>query len=424
MKVAGRHSTRALQAEIVSIVGEIYVWQSNFRAAQDAAQNALTLLAEESAGRTADLAWASAIFVQGQVAAAHGAHVQADALYHSALAIQERYGDQAQIHRTLLYRGTLASDHDRFTEADQYLQRTLNMSELVGNQREVAVCWQGLATAAHLRGDLDRAEAYARTGLSLSERTGHQGGIMWAWSNLGHVALLRGATVEAAVCFQRLGAVVAATQRSPARTALGLGLLACEEGDLAVAAARCRAARRRGRQDGDPLTQALAAIAQAKVRLRQRRPRAAALLLTWGGALADRGDWGQPAMQAALLHVELLLYRGEHDAAQAAAEAALRRASDTGRRIDEALARRLRGQCALARGDDAAAEGDLRTALALQTEMGAALEGARTRLALAVLLLRGAAGGLPRGRLTHCWARHDPSSPPAVHRWIWLRPSN
>jgi hypothetical protein len=75
--------------------------------------------------------------------------------------------------------------------------------------------------------------------------------------------------------------------------------------------------------------------------------------------------------------------------AQAAAEAALLRATDQGRRFDEALARRLRGQCALARGDNPVAESDLRTALALQTEIGADLEGARTRLALAVMLIHG-----------------------------------
>jgi hypothetical protein len=43
----------------------------------------------------------------------------------------------------------------------------------------------------------------------------------------------------------------------------------------------------------------------------------------------------------------------------------------------------------LARGDNPAAESDLRTALALQTEIGANLEGARTRLALAVTLMHG-----------------------------------
>jgi tetratricopeptide (TPR) repeat protein len=378
---------RALLAEMEAIQGEIHVWQSHYDAAQGAAERALALLAAESVGQAADLARASAIFVQGQVAAARGEDAKADALYHAALAVQERYGDQAQIHRTLLYLGTLAHDHDRFGAADQYIRRTLTLSEQVGNQREVAVCLHGLATVARLRGDLDQAETYERKGLPLSERTGHQGGIHSAWSNLGYVALLRGATDEAAHCFQRQDAVMAATRRSPAGPALGLGMVACEQGDLVAAATRCRAARRRARQDGDGLLEALATIAQARVRLRLGRPRAAALLLSWGRALAERGGWGQPAMQAALLQVELQLYRGEHDAAQTAAQAALQRATDTGRRFDAALARRLRGQCALARGDAAAAESDLRSALALQTEIGANLEGGRTRLVLAVTLM-------------------------------------
>ena len=142
---------------------------------------------------------------------------------------------------------------------------------------------------------------------------------------------------------------------------------------------------------GAALVEAMATIAQAQVRLRQGRPRAAALLLAWGRALADRGGWGQPAMQAALLHVELLLYRGEHDAAQAAAQAALQRATDKG----GALTKRW----LVAFGDSAPWRGattprpraTCAAALALQTEIGANLEGARTRLALALMLLHGAA---------------------------------
>jgi transcriptional regulator with XRE-family HTH domain/tetratricopeptide (TPR) repeat protein len=381
---------RALLAEMESIQGEIYVWQSRIDAAQGAAERALALLAGAGAGKATDLARASANFVQGQVAAARGEPAKADELYHAALPVQERYGDQAQIYRTLTYLGMLAFDHDRFTEADQYYRRALALSEQVGNQREVATCLHGLASAARFRGDLDQAETYERAGLPLSERTGHQGGIGWALENLGYVALLRGATAEAARCFQRKDAVTTGTGRSPAPPALGLGLVAFEQGDLPAAAAQCRSARRRARLDGTGLVEAEATIAQAHVRLRQDRPRAAALLLAWGRALADRGDWGQPAMQAALLQVELLLYRGEYDAAQSAAQAALQMATEKGRRFDEALARRLRGQCAQVRGDNVAAQSDLRTALALQTEIGANLEGARTRLALAVTLLHGA----------------------------------
>jgi hypothetical protein len=75
------------------------------------------------------------------------------------------------------------------------------------------------------------------------------------------------------------------------------------------------------------------------------------------------------------------------DQARAAASEALRLAQGMGRPLDEALAYRLLGQCALAGGDANAAVTHLRTAQAMQTERGAALEAARTRLALAEALV-------------------------------------
>jgi transcriptional regulator with XRE-family HTH domain/tetratricopeptide (TPR) repeat protein len=386
---AAKHAVpRSLLADVASIRGEIYVWQSQYDAAACDAERALALLAGENAGKMTDLARSSAMFVQGQVAAVRGAHVQADELYRGALAIQDHYGDQEQVHRTLLYMGSLALDRGRFAGAEQCWRRGLAIGEQIGNPRQAAVCWQGLAELAHLRGNLDLAEDCAQKGRALSEPVGHQASIGSAWLNLGQVALLRGALIEAEACFQRAHVIAAATQRSPAISTMELGLVARQRGDLVIAAAMFRAARRRGKQDGAARVEAAATIAQASVRLRQGRVRAAALLLARGRALADRDGWAQPAMQAALLQVELLLCQKEHDLALMAAEAALRRALAEGRRYDEALARRLLGQCILAQGDHALAENHLRAALALQTEIGAALEAARTRVVLATSLGR------------------------------------
>jgi hypothetical protein len=99
--------------------------------------------------------------------------------------------------------------------------------------------------------------------------------------------------------------------------------------------------------------------------------------LTWGLATA-----------------ELHLHQGEVGAAEAAAQEALRLALDGGRRLDEARARALLGQCALAQDKPAAAVTHLRAALALQVERGAFLEAARTRLLLAEALVREAAPDL------------------------------
>jgi hypothetical protein len=76
--------------------------------------------------------------------------------------------------------------------------------------------------------------------------------------------------------------------------------------------------------------------------------------------------------------------------AQVAAEKALGLATSQQRRWEEAVAWRLLGQCALAQGCPGDAEAHLRASLALLTEIGAALEAARTRLTLAAALVMAA----------------------------------
>jgi hypothetical protein len=114
-------------------------------------------------------------------------------------------------------------------------------------------------------------------------------------------------------------------------------------------------------------------------------------LLAHGRAHAAIHGLAEPALQAALLAAELQLGeiaagRGSVARALPCVEEALGLARAGHRRREEAVARRLLGQCALTVGDAAAAEAHLRTALTMLTEMGAVLEAARTRLALAAAL--------------------------------------
>jgi len=108
--------------------------------------------------------------------------------------------------------------------------------------------------------------------------------------------------------------------------------------------------------------------------------------------LAEQRSVG-PMLEAGLATAELQLYQGALPAAQAAAEEALRLATDTEHHREEALARGLLGQCALASDAPADADAHLRAVLAMQMEMGATLEAARTRLALAEAVLAGAQTG-------------------------------
>jgi hypothetical protein len=116
----------------------------------------------------------------------------------------------------------------------------------------------------------------------------------------------------------------------------------------------------------------------------------AALLLQHSCALAAAHRDAWVGLQARLLTAELHLLRGTPDSvgeAWAAAEEVERWALRQGYRREEALARRLLGQCALAGGSPAAAAVHLRAALEMLDAIGARLEAARTRRALAETLL-------------------------------------
>jgi hypothetical protein len=114
------------------------------------------------------------------------------------------------------------------------------------------------------------------------------------------------------------------------------------------------------------------------------------MLLAQACTLAGSRDLAQPLVSAGLVRAELHLRGGAVGEAERAAEDLVCLARAQGRRLAEALAWRLRGQCALARGAPTDAEPYLRLALATQSELGAALEAARTRLVLAEALAAGA----------------------------------
>jgi ATP/maltotriose-dependent transcriptional regulator MalT len=219
----------------------------------------------------------------------------------------------------------------------------------------VAICALGLAEVAYLRGDLAHASAVARGGLAISEGMGDQQPI-------------------AMFCYR-------------------VGQIAWEQGDPAAAAAWCRHARRLARRIEMPDLEALAVLAQARARLTAGRLRAACALLEHGRRLSAALSVSEPGVQVALLTAEVRLRQGLLSDAQAAAEETLRLTAGGRYRRAETLAQRLLGRCALATSRHDEAEGHLRTALALQTEMGATLEAARTRLVLAEGLVAATGSG-------------------------------
>src|SRR5262249_17863888 len=147
-----------------------------------------------------------------------------------------------------------------------------------------------------------------------------------------------------------------------------------------------------------PEVQAAATMGQARACLHgqpsRSRLRAATALLIHGRRLATTYSLGLAGMQVTVLNAELHLRQGLLGEAQTAAEEVLHLGTGGKQSWEMALAHRLMGQCARARGLPPSAEEHLRAALALFVEMGAVLEAARTRAVLAEVLM---AGPDPRG---------------------------
>jgi tetratricopeptide (TPR) repeat protein len=287
--------------------------------------------------------------------------------------------------------------------AEECLRRALSAAERSGDRYTACYCWGNLADLAWARGQLAQAQDnYERFGASALQG-GYQICLGWAWNGQGYVALDRGDLAQAADCFGRALAIFeGAGYRGGAVAARGnLGAVACERGAYAAAVQWCRGARRLAQEVGASDLAAHSALIEAQAVLRAGSSRlrcgAATTLLHEARTRVVRPAYGRLAVRLRLLAAELSLQQGTLREAETAAEDVVRVARADRIRLVEAQGRRAQGQCALLRGDPAQAETHLRAALALFDEMDAALEGARTRRALAEALIAGhSEGGMPQ----------------------------
>jgi tetratricopeptide (TPR) repeat protein len=377
--------------------GDTYLRQHEYDAAEGAARQAVALLVTESATLIADRLLARAHLVQGEVALRRGQEAQMEEHLEHSLALAKQSGDQVRLAEIRDWQGILAWLRGDLAQAEEHWQECLALAERSGDQAGMVLGWGGLCAAFLSSGDLARAEECAQQGLALAERSDDQAGIASAYLNIGDGRWYRGMLEEAQTWLQRGTALMEriGNQFGSAWGWIVLGEVACDLGQCATAVTHCRHARRLARGIGEPRWQALAAVAQARAHLMGGRPRRAAVLLHHARASTTEHGFLWAILNASLVEAELHLCQGALDQARKTAEEALRLATDRSLPREEALARRLLGQCALAGGRVSEAEGELGRSLALLTEKGMVLEAARTRLALAEVLVRASSGGIP-----------------------------
>ena len=419
-----------VQAGIELSRGSVYQRQGNNDAAAAAAQRAVGLLTSERPTGPAGVALARAYNLQGAIAFNLGELVQAEALYERGLRIRERIGDQRGSATSWNNLGRVAFRRSDLTRAQECFQRALDVHERIGDQQSSAGCWHNLGAVARDRGELARAEECYRHSLAMSERIGELQLTEHAWHSLGIVAHDRGDLMGAEDCFERclviadrigdvqthahtwhqLGMIawdrgnLAQAEESVERglavfERLGdeqgradcwttLGCIAGDRGNLALSAWRCRAARRLAQRLQLTETVARATLGQANARLRAGHPVAAARLIEQAHLVATRCDLRLEMIQIVLIQAlwqldVLPAGQGGLERAEDLVSEGLRLSTQGGYRREEALAHRLAARCSLLRHEIDEAETHLKVALTIQTEMGAVLEVARTRLLLA-----------------------------------------
>jgi tetratricopeptide (TPR) repeat protein len=388
-------------------------------------------------------ALAGALHLQGRIALDQGAYMQAEDCQRRSLALRERLGDQPGIAECWFDLGRPFFEQGDTAQAEECWRRSLTLYERLSDPQGAAYCWLSLGGLAARQGDLDNAEDGFRRLLSSAERTGDQQGLADAWTSLGELAFARGDYAQAEDYYRRglslsercgyhwgvagVGVFIGHVARARGELAgagelyrrslemfeamgtrgdlvIGwyyLGEVACERGDLSAAVWWYRQARRLASTLGRRAGEAYCLLGHARARLRAGRLRAAAVLLEHGRAMVTAINWIELTLQMMLVTCELRLRQGTLAEARAAAEEALQLATDGGRRADEAVARRLLGQCALAMGRPGDAEVHLRRALERQMELDAALEAARTRLVLTEALV--AASGTATSVCAEAW---------------------
>ncbi|HEV7503683.1 MAG TPA: winged helix-turn-helix domain-containing protein [Thermoanaerobaculia bacterium] len=217
-----------------------------------------------------------------------------------------------------LHRGELAEARRMI---DQGIQRNLK----IGNRNRVAEARGFLPDLAFWSGDLEQAVELQRQVLALRQEIGTAGGIAWARSDLANWLAEAGHGAEA-LQSARLAVAMASRQGDPSLNACSRASLALSDlvaGDLAAADRESARALAILHPPGQPFCSFTVWRVRTQVLLARGQLDAAEALIDQGLELARRGGFVTYELQGRLLQAELTLARGRSgEARQLAAELA------------------------------------------------------------------------------------------------------
>lgn len=315
----------------------------DFAAALRTAQQAL----DAARGASEDAAIASALVAVARYRFRLGQEGQACALAQEALGLAGP--ESAARADALLMLGMCAAETDALAESESFYRQAAALARTLGDPVLLFRSLHNLASGVYLlRGQFDLAQAADQEALAVAERHGLADWLHYPLITLAINGQITDRREQARAALARLEQVTAAAPGASARAYYQLisAQLAMDEEDLTSAGALLERSRRIAAEAGDPPLSIRVRLTTARYHRLAGDPAAA-----WSWAddalhLAERGGYDQ--------------WRGR------------------------CLAERARA--GWLRGDSAAAEADLRTALGLLDPLGAAFDAAYAALLLAALL--------------------------------------
>src|SRR5215212_4149282 len=283
-----------------------------------------------------------------------------------ALALAHELGDRPNEARILNLLGLLETGPDPRASLPMF-ERSGELAQAVSDNWCLSEATQNIGWALVMAGEHDAARTKLEASFEIARRHGLRELVAWHWFMLGHAAYPTGDRDTARALWERC--LDGASDLQEGWATWSLGLLDVDAGRPAEALERLEPCRRRmvsaGVGHGLPFLDDGIALADAALgRLDEARDG----LIAAAQEHASRFVWAQAMALGHLAQVERL--RGDHAAAEAAAEQALAVAEHLGHRGLVARARHQLARVAVVRRDWTAAEQLAHEALVDQSERG------------------------------------------------------
>jgi eukaryotic-like serine/threonine-protein kinase len=348
--------------------------------------------AEEAVRRAGEQQVHSIVFwgLYGQFEALRrlGRNGDATAAVERAVALAERLGRKGWLGHALRWRGVMLGETGRGDEAEAVFRQALELARETSDGTNLVWCLNNLAVRASLSGELEKAAGLYGEALVLLRRSYQQRGILLVRSNLSEIRLLQGRLDEAERESREVlaGAQALSAPRIEVLVVERLAVVALERGDLAASAHLLERAEELAR-GGELLMLPLVLAHRSRLELLRGEPRTARGLAEEAVETAEATGGLGPLALALLARGAVELAEGSSEAALATFTRAEQAAGAAPQRVRQAVVERHLGEVWRHLGDPAAARRHLSTALDRHRRLGAALEEAHDRRALAELSL-------------------------------------